>query len=81
VLVRDTQTPKADTGVTRSSGHAPFLGWSYAPRTSPTVGPVGGALPYFRVTPVSSTPAREDLGDVGANSSNGKLMAPEILLH
>ena len=26
-------------GVTRNSGHAPPLGWSYAPRHRPTVGP------------------------------------------
>jgi len=40
------------TQVTRNSGHAPPLGWSYAPRTSPTVGPCGGACSSFRVTPV-----------------------------
>ena len=27
------------TGVTRKSGHAPPLGWTYAPRHRPTVGP------------------------------------------
>ena len=27
------------TGVTRNEGHAPPLGWSYAPRHTPTVGP------------------------------------------
>jgi len=32
-------TGDGDTGVTRNSGHAQPLGWSYAPRTSPTVGP------------------------------------------
>ena len=33
------------SGITRNSGHTPPLGWSYAPRTSPSVGPYGGACP------------------------------------
>ena len=46
------------TGVTRESGGAPPLGWSYAPRHSPPVGPQDGACHLFRVTLV--------VGPVGA---------------
>jgi len=46
------------TGVTRGYGHTQPLGWSFAPRTSPTVGPYAGACPEFRVTHVERTQAR-----------------------
>ena len=38
------------TGLTPTEGHASPVGWSYAPRNCPTVGPYGRAWPYSRVT-------------------------------
>ena len=45
-------TVRKPTGVPRNDGHAPPLGRSFAPRYRSTLGPWGGACPYFRVTPV-----------------------------
>jgi hypothetical protein len=54
VRASDAGLSHASLEIERERPVLPPLGWSYAPKTSLTVGSWGGACPELRMTPVTS---------------------------